>query len=68
MNNDKVIFTEEEIAADPILFGMRRDKLAITRENYIIRNYGAIPADWDAEAEESLPEQLRDWSKVATDD
>jgi hypothetical protein len=57
-------FTDAEISADPILSGMRRDNIELTRENYIIRNYGAIPVDWDAEAEASLPEQLQDWTKV----
>jgi hypothetical protein len=64
---DEINFTDEEISADPILYGMRRDKLPLTRENYIIRNYGALPLDWDAESEESLPGKLQDWSKFDDD-
>lgn len=64
---ERTAFTDEEIAADPILAGLKRDNVALTRENYIIRNYGAIPLDWDAEAEADLPEKLQDWSKVESD-
>jgi hypothetical protein len=55
-------FTSEEIDADVILAGMVADRLPLTRENYIIRNWGEIPEDWSAELEAELPERLQDWS------
>ena len=59
----KSLFTAEEIAADPILHGMQRDKLPLTRENYIIRNWEPVPGEWTAELEGELPEKLQDWSR-----
>ncbi|QDM40648.1 hypothetical protein [Altererythrobacter sp. TH136] len=56
--------SEEEVNADPILKGLARDGLSLTRENYIIRSYGEIPDDWAAELEAELPDKLQDWSKV----
>ena len=56
---DAPTFTPEEIEADFMLRGMRRDGLAITRENYIIRNWGEIPADWNEDHEAEMPEKLQ---------
>lgn len=61
-------FNEDEIQADPILYGLRRDKLALTRENYIIRNWGEIPAEWTAESESELPSKMQDWSQFEGQD
>ena len=44
---------------------MVRDTLALTRENYIIRNWGELPEEWSAELESDLPEKLQDWSRIA---
>ena len=57
-------FTPEEIETDLILRGMVRDKLPLTRENYIFRNWGEMPEDWSAEHEAELPEKLQDWSWI----
>lgn len=59
----EIQFTDDEIDADPILHGLRRDGIPLTRESYIIRNWGVIPVDWDAEAEDALPEKLQNWDQ-----
>lgn len=62
--SDKVIhFTKEEIEADPILYGMKRDAIPFTRENYIIRNWGDEPEPWSAELEGELPTAMQDWDQ-----
>jgi hypothetical protein len=63
MPTKPIHFTEEEIAADPILYGLRRDKLALSRENYVIRNWGDVPEEWNAEYEAELPEKMQNWSQ-----
>ena len=62
MSDNPPVFTREESTADFILIGMVRDKLPLTRENYIIRNWGELPENWSAEHEDQLPEKLQDWS------
>lgn len=42
---------------------MRREKILLTRKNYIALNYlGELPDDWTPEDEADLPEELQDWS------
>lgn len=61
-------FTPGEINRDPILYGLARDGLSLTRENYIIRNWGVTPDEWTAENESALPEKLQDWSAFEKDE
>jgi hypothetical protein len=62
--SDKVIhFSQEEIESDPVLYGMKRDSIPFTRENYIIRNWGDEPEPWSAELEAELPEAMQDWDR-----
>ncbi|RYD39481.1 MAG: hypothetical protein EOP83_36695 [Verrucomicrobiaceae bacterium] len=68
MSDTVVKFSPEEVNADPILHGMVRDKLPLTRRNYIIRNYGELPTDWNAEAESELPEKFQNWSQFQPKD
>ena len=53
-------FTPEEIASDPILVGMVRDKIALTCENYIERCYPDQPSeDWMLSWSRSCPSDFR---------
>jgi hypothetical protein len=63
MPTKPIHFTDEEIAADPVLHGLRRDKLALSRENYVIRNWGDVPEEWNAEHEAELPVKMQNWSQ-----
>lgn len=61
--HNPISFDKDAIHADPILYGMQRDGVPLTRENYIIRNWGEMPTDWNAEAEAELPEPFQDWDQ-----
>jgi hypothetical protein len=47
---------------DIIVQGLKRRGLAVTRENYIDRNWPETPEPWTAEHEAELPASLQDWS------
>lgn len=65
---NQINFPQAQIEADLVLYGMMRDKLPMTRENYIIRNWGEVPAEWNAEHEAELPQQFQDWTKFEKDE
>jgi hypothetical protein len=46
---------------DGVIRSLDKSGLPITRENYILRMHGSLPADdeWGAEHEDALPLQLR---------
>jgi hypothetical protein len=51
------------LADDPLAAFMRKEKIPLTRENYIALNYlGELPDDWTPEDEADLPAELQDWS------
>jgi hypothetical protein len=54
---------------DHVVGLLRAAGMEVTRENWIGAAYGdEVPDPWSMEDELSLPEELQDWSKVATDD
>jgi hypothetical protein len=53
----------QTLADDPLAVFMRKEKIPLTRENYIALNYlGELPEDWRPEDEADLPAELQDWS------
>lgn len=48
----------------PLFDQLLREGQPISRENYILRNWGKLPEDWEweAEFEAQIPEPLQDWS------
>jgi hypothetical protein len=54
----------QTLADDPLAVFMRKEKIPLTRENYIALNYlGELPEDWTPEDEADLPAELQDWSR-----
>src|SRR5215475_1478035 len=47
----------------PVLRGMLRYNIPITRENYIKQNWQPVPEPWDVELEAELPRFLQDWTQ-----
>jgi hypothetical protein len=48
---------------DALVAFMLREKIPLTRKNYIALNYlGELPDDWKPKDEADLPEKLQDWS------
>ena len=42
---------------------MRKEKIPLTRKNYIALTYlGELPDDWTRENEADMPAELQDWS------
>lgn len=53
----------QTLSDDPLVALMRREKIPLTRKNYIALSYlGVLPDDWTPKDEADLPEKLQDWS------
>jgi hypothetical protein len=53
----------QTLSDDPLAAFMRKEKIPLTRKNYIALTYlGELPDDWTRENEADLPDKLQDWS------
>jgi hypothetical protein len=53
----------QTLSHDPLAAFMRKEKIPLTRKNYIALTYvGELPDDWTRENEADMPAELQDWS------